>query len=738
MLKKIFFLLFSFLNFVALTQFQFNFKNSVNVFKNGIELKLPWAGGLNNPQFSEIDYDFDGDYDIFIFDRSQNQIRIFKHEILGINHFYSHDPLASGKFPSDTRYRATTIDYNMDGKNDLFTYGIGGIKVYKNVGNAIDGLSWEIASELLYSSNWGTLMNLYVSQSDIPAIVDVDTDGDLDVLTFHISGEYLQYHQNQSQDLYGHSDSLLFELKNECWGGFREDVNTNSVFLNDQTPPCQMGNVPNPEFKPSQTLKAHSGSTVLALDYDGSGVMDLLIGDVAYPSLNLLLNGGIEPNTNSKMISQDITFPSNSTPINMQLFPSAFLLDVDFDNKKDLIVSPNAKNVSENEQSCWKYKNSGTNFNYNFVFETASFLQEEMIEHGTGSIPVLADVTGDELPDLFVSNFQAYKPILSKECRIAFYKNTGSLNNPVYTFIDEDFMNLSQANFGFRMVPTFGDLDGDGKKDLMIGLENGTLVYYKNNGTSSNPNYNLPSINYTDATGNIINVGQYASPQLFDLNRDNKLDLIIGEKTGKLLYYQNVGTNTNPLFELMSNQLSNIDVNTITPDGYPIPHFFRNNDTTFLMIGTGEGEINFYDSIDNNIMGEYHSIASNFLGLKTIISGYSAVSISDLDNDNNLDMIIGQDLGGLFYLEHDNSSNLNSSQLNGSKVKIFPNPTSSFISVVTSDFPTQFIIYSSDGKELRLHSISEMNSEIDLSDLSNGIYFLKFDNSEQVYRVVRN
>ena len=32
-----------------------------------------------------------------------------------------------------------------------------------------------------------------------------------------------------------------------------------------------------------------------------------------------------------------------------QLFPAAFFLDVDFDQVKDLIVAPNAKNISENE-----------------------------------------------------------------------------------------------------------------------------------------------------------------------------------------------------------------------------------------------------------------------------------------------------------------------------------------------------------------------------------------------------
>jgi hypothetical protein len=139
------------------------------------------------------------------------------------------------------------VDYNQDGKNDLFCYGIGGIKVYKNVGDAINGIQWEVAKDLLYSDNWGADLNLYVSSADIPAIVDVDGDSDIDVLTYHIGGQHLQYHKNMSMENYGVPDSLEFVLMNECWGKFREDVNTNSLFLNDNTPPCAEGNVPNPE-----------------------------------------------------------------------------------------------------------------------------------------------------------------------------------------------------------------------------------------------------------------------------------------------------------------------------------------------------------------------------------------------------------------------------------------------------------------------------------------------------------
>jgi hypothetical protein len=90
---------------------------------------------------------------------------------------------------------------------------------------------------LLYSDYVGSFSNLYVSSSDIPAYVDVDFDSDIDILTFSISGQRIEYHQNQSMELYGHNDSLVFVLKNECWGKFSEDPNNNSLILNDQTTP---------------------------------------------------------------------------------------------------------------------------------------------------------------------------------------------------------------------------------------------------------------------------------------------------------------------------------------------------------------------------------------------------------------------------------------------------------------------------------------------------------------------
>jgi hypothetical protein len=379
-----------------------------------------------------------------------------------------------------------------------------------------------------------------------------------------------------------------------------------------------------------------------------------------------------------------------------------------------------------------KYKNTMSNTNPNFVFETKAFLQEDMIEHGTGSIPVLTDLDNDGLVDLFVANYFSYKPTLAKESRIAYYKNTGTINNPVFTFIDNDFLNLSQSGLGLRMVPSFGDLNNDGKKDIILGLENGTLCYLQNTTSGSIPTFSTPITNYQDHVGQTINVGQFATPQLFDLNQDGKLDLIIGKKTGEILYYQNKGTLTSPSFELINSNLGNVDVSSsISPDGFAVPHFFRNLDTTYLMVGSLEGAIFFYDSIDENLASGtgFRTISSNFLNQDKNIGGYSACAVGDLDNDSNLDLIIGQDLGGLFFLEHDSLSNLGLMNpfFTLPEIHIYPNPAYDRITI-TSDIDLnnlEILVYSSTGK-LVDKKIGKMKTiDFSITDYTNGMYFIQ-------------
>lgn len=718
-------------------QFNFEYSNEISV-KIGMDtLKLPWAGGLNYAQFSDFDYDFDGDLDLFVFDRSSNNIRVFSNEVVNSENRYVLKTKTDNSFPSDIRYRATMVDYNNDGKKDLFTYGVGGIKVYKNTGSLSTGLQWEVAEELLYSDNWGMNLNLYVSSADIPAIIDVDFDGDIDVLTFHIGGEHMQYHQNQSMELYGIPDSLEFKLMNECWGGFREDLNTSSLYLNDPNSPCITGNIPGAELpegpnssdkKPTTVEPKHSGSTVLALDYDNSGVMDLVLGDVSFNNLNLLLNGGTAPNTNSMMISVDNSFPNNSQPVDMTMFPAAFFVDTDFDGKKDLIVSANAKNVSENETSVWFYKNMGSTANPTFVYQTDAFLQNEMVEHGTGSVPVFVDLNQDGLEDMLVSNFFRFKAPLNKEGSIAYYKNTGTATNPFFTLVDDDFMNLSSAGLGLRMLPTFGDLDNDGDKDMILGLENGSLSYYENISVAPAISFDTPIVNYQDNTGTPISGGQYVSPQLFDLNKDGKLDLILGKKTGEIAYYENSGTSTSPSFTLVNDTLGNIDIATTSPDGFPVPHFFNYNDTTYLFLGGVDGKLFYYSDIDNHLTSgdQFNLVSSNYLNMN--VGAYSSFWVNNIDNDAYLDLFVGQDLGGISHLETDPNSTASLDKLSiVTQIDVFPNPTTGVFTIKEFSSEQMYVtVYDLFGKEIIGAFSFESTINLNLEEFTNGIYLLKF------------
>jgi hypothetical protein len=728
-------------------QFQFQYNDSIPVKIGAKTLKHSWVGGLNNVQFSEIDFDFDGDLDLFIFDRSSDNIRLF--EQISINGTKEYKFVPNGKlfFPNDLRHRVALVDFNGDGKNDIFTYGVGGVKVYLNTGNQSTGLKWELAKNLLYSNYNGFNSNLYVSSSDIPAYVDVDGDGDIDVLTFNIGGERVEYHQNQSVELYGHRDSLIFVLKNECWGKFKESQSDNSVTLNATSFPCENGNIDNPligindghekQTSENETPPKHAGTTLLAIDINNSGVKDLILGDVSHTNLNLLINGGTAPNTNSPMISSDMNFPSNTTPVNLSIFPASFFIDVDFDGKKDLIVGANAKGASQNEKSIHFYKNTGSNEVPHFVFNTTSFLQDEMIEVGTGSIPVLFDQNNDGKEDLIISNFYRYVEPLSKESSFVSFRNTGSLDNPEFTLHDFNYLNLSQQGLGLRMVPTFGDIDGDGDKDLFIGLENGTLVFYENIASPGSPaSFFSPMINYADENGAIISTNSYCFPQLFDLNNDGLLDLILGKRTGEIMYYQNVGTSQNPSFSLVTNKLGNINVAEFFSNGYAAPHFFKHNDTLHLFVGAYNGKLHYYNQIEGNISDgqEFNLVSDNFLNIG--VEGYSSFFVNDVDNDGFLNLFVGGDLGGIMHFEHNPNSSV---WVNETKmienIEVYPNPSSESFKLKVSEnliSKANFNIVNLQGKSILQKQILDAETSFEVSE--NGIYFLILysDNQESI------
>ena len=323
-------LLFSFLiiNMPLLAQFGFDRSYTIPVDQDGEVLKFPFAGGMDYCQFSNIDLDFDGDLDLFVFDRTCNKIMTFIQDGGAGEVDFRHAPEFEQQFPDELVNWALLVDYNCDGLPDLFTSTLGGCRVYINTGDDVAGHTFEVAESILRTTIYGGESYMYFSSADIPALVDIDGDSDIDVLAFGVLGQTVEYHKNLSMELYGVCDSLEFETKNICWGRFQENGASNEVTLWDTLDyPCRDEDFDAPEFaaRPGDASDRHAGSTVLALDLDASGVMDLVIGDASYANLVMLLNSGTEVNSNSGMDFQETNFPSESIPVDLDIFPGRLL-----------------------------------------------------------------------------------------------------------------------------------------------------------------------------------------------------------------------------------------------------------------------------------------------------------------------------------------------------------------------------------------------------------------------------
>jgi len=117
----IIFLFFSTLSLFAKSNF--SRWDSVPVVIANNTLNYPWAGGLNNPQFSDIDLNGDGILDLFVFDRSGNRIITFLNGGTPNIIDYKHAPEYQTKFP-EIRGWALLVDYNGDGKKRYLYFSL--------------------------------------------------------------------------------------------------------------------------------------------------------------------------------------------------------------------------------------------------------------------------------------------------------------------------------------------------------------------------------------------------------------------------------------------------------------------------------------------------------------------------------------------------------------------------------------------------------------------------------------
>ncbi|MHB8708697.1 MAG: FG-GAP-like repeat-containing protein [Desulfuromonadales bacterium] len=114
----------------------------------------------------------------------------------------------------------------------------------------------------------------------------------------------------------------------------------------------------------------------------------------------------------------------------------------------------------------------------------------------------------------------------------------------------QDGWNLAAAvSLGLPLIPgatpVVADWNNDGRKDLLVGAADGTVSLFLNQGSEVAPAFGAPS--YLLANAAPISVGADAAPAVIDLNGDGRKDLVVGAADGSVWYFQNEGSDEAPV-----------------------------------------------------------------------------------------------------------------------------------------------------------------------------------------------
>ena len=728
-----------------------------NVISEGKNLAYPFTGGFDAPQFSHCDFNLDGVLDLFVFDRHGDVTMVFEKGAGNGSTSYRFTREYDYAFPDSLRLFAKMKDFNGDGIYDLFvspTFGpSSSIQLYQGQLDDQGNFEYVIrrmgnnagSLDFIYYQNGAQSINVSASNIDIPEIVDVDNDGDQDILSYELgSSFYVRYYQNLQMDKGLPADTMDFVLGDNCFGKFQEGGLDATISLSDDPDECSVGFRDEKEEASTRGGGVHAGSTIMAYDPDMDGDQDLLIGDLNTNTLIALHNGGT-PEKNW-MTEVTPTFTDGTTDLIMPQFLSGYSVDVDGDGINDIIASPNNDNNTSNVDNIWLYTSQAGPQPHNFV--QTDFLTEETIDLGSFTAPVFLDENADGLMDILVGSGGYFNPLDTPRMFMALYRNVGTATNPVYELADSDYLGISQFNDpNFRRpTPTVGDLDGDGDLDMLVSL-NGFLLYYENSAGLGNPmSFGNPTAGPGGQSFMEINGGTNGRPAMADINGDGLTDIIIGEQSlnqdssdpdrpvfGSVAYYQNTGSIGDPQFSgdlgLAPNHptLGRMHTKLFLSNGLPVtsaPHFISCDGGLEVLLGSADGRIKRY-AVDNDDVTQAYTLRDSIVG--GILEGQNTVlSTADVDNDGFLEMIVGNGRGGLSFFNTDLACTVSSSEEipdDHAEISLYPNPSQGLYKLSDPDGKVNSVeVYTSSGAYLGQSSDPD---EIDLRTLPTGIYMAK-------------
>ncbi|MDE2795586.1 MAG: FG-GAP-like repeat-containing protein [Gemmatimonadota bacterium] len=473
----------------------------------------PFLGGFNLPRPQLADSDGDGDLDLFLQEHS-DRIMFFRNDGSGASAYRwvtdAFEELSVGEW-----YRFTDVD--LDGDLDLlaeepYSY----IRYYRNDGGsgparyvlAADTLK-DIAGEPIFSD-----------RQNIPNAADIDCDGQLDLLIGRLTGTITRYEAEDTDE----NGVPRFRHITDSF----EDIEIVAAF---------------------QGLR-HGANTMALGDVDQDGDHDLFWGDFFEAGLLFIENTG----TCGRPVLRGTPRPFPlSNPIATSGYNAPALGDIDLDGDLDLTMGVLGGAYGPNRTTVENLYQFVQGDNGDFAAVTSRLIST--IDVGSESIPALTDLDGDGDLDLLLSN--KIEPEEFETGALYVFENTGSATEPAFHARGA----VPGLPTAYHLAPAFGDLDGDGDDDMVLGEWRDRVMYYRNDGPGSSPgNKLLPRWTLVDSAAATLTRGRNTTPTLGDLDGDGDLDLIVGESSGALNYYRNDGGPGAPDFQLVSDEFQDIDI----------------------------------------------------------------------------------------------------------------------------------------------------------------------------------